>query len=53
MALTETLKTVVDSETKAALEALALKQDRSVGSVIRRAVRAYLDAQKAEEEVPA
>jgi predicted transcriptional regulator len=40
--LTETVWTRVDSATKAALEARAEKDDRSVAAVIRTALRSYL-----------
>lgn len=48
MALSEKLVTVVDPATKAAVEALAEQEDRSVGSIIRRALRAYLAEQRKE-----
>jgi len=41
--LTEKLHTVVDKETKAKVIEAALKEERSEGAIVRRALRAYFN----------
>lgn len=40
--LTETLRTRVSAEVKAELQARAIAQQRSVGALVRAAIRSYL-----------
>lgn len=47
MALSEKLRTYVTPEERAAIEALAKAEDRSVAAIVRRAIRLLLNEAKA------
>lgn len=49
MKLEETLRLRVPAETKTALEAMALRLDRSIGWVVRQALEQYLKEERNRE----